>query len=321
MNSKLIALLLFVFSMNIFAGDHKGNGGNSVECGDKAYFFDFFANPGQYPDYTTNEFTIVEDVLEKMQTLTPVRVEIYRERLKNFLSMSSFVKDANLGVIFDTGTSVSLPEGCRIVQTIIQKRVVLGTDKRFLVSEPLWNKLSPVHRAGLILHELLYWELDSKNSLLLGKFNAYLFQNFERGYDAAEFYRLMKITGFKWVYLHGIPVDVALLSITPGKVSAFATVPDLDIDVLGQKVKSVKQMLELYPTGVQKSVSYKGSMMFEDASFEYKVCPSGSGCKVFFNQDGSLKGLSSVNVLNKTSLATQFGKTISFGKNGEIQVD
>lgn len=302
MNTKMILVLfMFLFGSLANAGDHKGNGGNSINCGETAYFYDFYVNPGTYPEMEGNEFQIAQEVLNQMQEFTPVRVELYRERLKAFLELSRFVSDAHLGVINDTGMSIPLPRECSVVQTIIQKIVVFGNEKRFLISRPQWDRLSPLHRAGLIIHELLYWEIQAEDSRKLGQFNAYLFQKLQKGYEKAEFFSRLKSSGLKWVYLHGIPMDVSLLTITEDKITSLSTYPDLAFSILNNEVTSVRQILDHHFTGMPKVVSYKGIVNFENSEYVMTACSPGKVCKMGLTPGGELKWLQNVELVHKVT--------------------
>lgn len=322
MNTKLLlCLFCFLLGAQAFAGDQKGNGGNTIDCGEKSYFFDFYVNKGEYLETDMDEISIVESVLSKMESLNPVRVSIYRERLHDFFNSAQFVKSADLGVIYDRGISFELPKGCKIVQAVIQKLVVFGNEKRYLISDNQWNKLSALHRAGLIMHELFYWELQAKTSLKLGQFNAYLFRNLTQGeFNKVEFYNLMKYTDFEWVYLYGIPMKTSLLSVSADKISSLGTYPDMPFKILNNEVKSVAQIIDSHSTGVPKTVNYKGTVIFKNAEFDFMACSVNKVCKMGLNADGSIRSLDQVSVTDRRTNNTVRVNAVEFDKNGEAHV-
>jgi hypothetical protein len=319
----LIAMICLLFLLlNIaFAGDQKGNGGDSVDCGEKSYLLDFYLRPGTYVESSLNELEIVDKLLDKIAAFSPVRAELYRARLGKFMSQTTFV-NGSLGTISDIGIDYPrLPEGCKIVQAALQKLIVFGNEKRYFISQEQWSKLSGLHRAGLILHELFYLELQAKDSFKLGRFNAYLFANFSNQLNKKEFYTTFKQTGFKWVYLFDIPMDVAALKITDSVVTSLSTYPDMPFKILNQEVSSVAQFIDSYPTGVPKQLTYRGELKYQSKGANYRICGAQvTNCKVSFNPDRSLSSLNQVEVTDLGSGKVETGMTIRFDKNGGVDV-
>jgi hypothetical protein len=64
-----------------------------------------------------------------------------------------FVTDSRQMPVFkDVEATVQLPQGCRIRQT-----VAYLSETDILFDQEVWDALSPMDRAGLIMHEVVYW--------------------------------------------------------------------------------------------------------------------------------------------------------------------
>ncbi|MGZ3700881.1 MAG: hypothetical protein ACXWP1_03965 [Bdellovibrionota bacterium] len=156
-----------------------GNGGDSVVCSNgKEEMLDTFElrvfggrHPvlSSVPDFKAK----VEDVLNRLSPLSPLRAKAFRARFAELLRNTSFV-ESDLPDVPDSQHSL-IPIGCEVKQIVIQTR---ANGQVFLtVNRPLWDRLDEENRAALYLHELSYAEAIDRgavNSIAARRFNGVL---------------------------------------------------------------------------------------------------------------------------------------------------
>lgn len=166
-----------------------GNGGNALKCYKNGKF--------QYTSYDIKEAEMspamktkyslkkgyrkkVDDVLSRIQLLNPGRVILYREWLESFENESQFTPDGfDLIQVPDISVGV-LPQGCELIQAIVQINNPLPGSKRYLINVNVWNHLDENQRSALVLHELIYREAilpenQHPNSYFVRLFNQMIF--------------------------------------------------------------------------------------------------------------------------------------------------
>ncbi len=180
LTSKVIVLMLLFATAQ--ANTNKiGNGGNLVVC-DKQMplLLDFYENQTKTPESKERLHTDVAiEVLNKISEVAPKLAKQYRERLKTIESEIEFKDGVILATVRDS-FHIERPKDCAVVQVAIRKAKTALEEKQFLFRKDLWEKLDPVNKAGLLLHEIIYEHLsklgenDSRSSRRL---NAYLFSS------------------------------------------------------------------------------------------------------------------------------------------------
>jgi hypothetical protein len=190
MTRQLWLLLLVAGSVFASGGDVGGNGGDLVVCdlpgGQGSYeLLDYFEAAQQKPaalfelgSADWDAVRKVEHAISRLRPLDPVRAARYEATAKHFLSLVDWITSGpGLEHIPDLG-KVAIPSHCKVKQVAIRRTKTFHPSiKPYLIDERLWLKLDEDHRAGLILHELVWGEmfdLGQTNSLNARKFNALL---------------------------------------------------------------------------------------------------------------------------------------------------
>jgi hypothetical protein len=202
---RLASLLLF-WSASVFAagGDVGGNGGGLVVCEQSAGTFsyellDYFeaeeASPPLPYDLGPAEwdaFKKVELALSRLSLLDPKRASAYRAQAQRFLSEVEW--KTKLQHIPDAGETV-IPSHCHIEQGAIRRPKLDPTMRPYLIDPLLWKALDEDHRAGLVLHELIWGEmrdLGQKSSEKARRFNAIVSSSALQSMKADEYETLTK---------------------------------------------------------------------------------------------------------------------------------
>jgi hypothetical protein len=207
-SSSLPALLLAFLSLGSGVIAHAdvnkvGNGGNAVVCEnekEKVRFLDLYEakdtkdivlivakeTPAQYEKY-------VESALERIQQASPKLGSAYRNRWKEFPDQVEWVSEKKLVKVDDSlHTEEPLDDTCKIVQLAIRRDKVVEGEKRFQIRKDLWDQLSSVGKAALVMHELLYQHfsrLGEKDSRAVRTINRLLFA---KEYESKKFWKLIK---------------------------------------------------------------------------------------------------------------------------------
>jgi hypothetical protein len=170
-------------------GDVGGNGGDLVVCdlagGQTSYeLLDYFevgqqkpATPVDLGQADWDAARKVEHAIGRFRSLDPVRAARYEAEAKHFLTLVDWIdKGPGLEHIPDLG-EVAIPSHCKVKQVAIRRKTFHPSIKPYLIDERLWVKLDEDHKAGLILHELIWgemWDLGQTNSRNARKFNGLL---------------------------------------------------------------------------------------------------------------------------------------------------
>lgn len=147
------------------AGWHiTGNGGKGVACPQdrSVRLLDYYeaVERGFVLDLGSDELAPYEKVdliLARVRLLDEALSDRYErifEMLKSRTTMPDRVD------LMDTGdaSTVYLPTGCRLVQLAVQKVPEYEEDPIFFFSQSQWNRLNVDHRAGLLLHEIVFYD-------------------------------------------------------------------------------------------------------------------------------------------------------------------
>lgn len=181
MKTKMWSLwaICSMLSMAAWAGNEVGNGGDVVACYETGTLtsiklLDFHEaevlRPELIYDLGDNKMTHMEKVhfaLERLSRLDAKRALAYKDKANHFFDNTRFVTKVTLQDIPDSGY-VPIAENCKILQIAIQKKPLFPEDRLYTISRELWDLLDEDHRAGLVLHEIIYGEtiaLGQNNSI------------------------------------------------------------------------------------------------------------------------------------------------------------
>jgi hypothetical protein len=167
----LLGTILLGWSLSAAAGNEAGNGGYTVQCdhlspdGYSIEVLDYHEIRVRFPPRTFtidlgsqgDEWARVRYALQRLARLDPNRAAVYQDKADHFLENANLVPHANLPDPGDSGPTY-LEVGCRAIPTVIQYHGHVEEQKLYTVNEDLYDALSPNHRAGLILHEIIYGE-------------------------------------------------------------------------------------------------------------------------------------------------------------------
>lgn len=155
-----------------------GNGGDAVVCRDSedrktAELLDYYEARtlrGIIIDMGPADLSVqskADLALDRIARVRPEWAARYAHRIQNFYRDAQFLKGYSLQDIPDS-RHLTLPNGCKIEQLVIQRPVRPENEALFLVNEDLWDLLDNTNKAGILLHEAIYEEalkMGAKNSI------------------------------------------------------------------------------------------------------------------------------------------------------------
>ena len=176
----IVFIVISLLSVSVLGGGNEvGNGGDAIICSGKAELFDYFEarmlkRNSFHLSSGKDPFKIAKRTIQRLNKLNPQLERQYLHVLKNLKSRLKFIKKSKLRDIKDS-YEVAIPEGCKLEQAAIQQNE--ENQRVIQISQRVWDQLSIKHRAGLILHEIIYEHfvfLGEKNSVKARKFNSLL---------------------------------------------------------------------------------------------------------------------------------------------------
>lgn len=181
-------------------GNEVGNGGDAVVCESSVRLLDYYEN--EMLKRGALEFAKGSDPYAKAKALA-ARLERLNKKLASqyFEALSTvskridFIDKTDFRDVKDS-FEVGVPSGCKIAQLAIQQEE--AGRKRIRISKKLWDRLDDDHRAGLILHEIIYEHfivLGETNSVKARRFNSYLASKAILAATAADYQKF--INGLK----------------------------------------------------------------------------------------------------------------------------
>ena len=176
-------ILILLLSSSSWAGIRDiGNGGDAVVCKDSVELLDYYEarvvlkSPidlgEEIKDSDGVEMAL--RVVQRMTSQHPITAMHYRKRISSFWEDARLeygiqlhdIKDENIKLIKSGNNEklednyLLLPAGCGLYQVAIRRDKNKVPDKKtFSINGDLWKRMSPTHRAGLILHEVLYEDM------------------------------------------------------------------------------------------------------------------------------------------------------------------
>jgi hypothetical protein len=139
------------------------------------------------------------------------------QQIDQFLDNTKFI-DSPLIETPDSDHIVAPPSGCEIGQIAIQIKPTFPGDRLFTIDRMLWDYLDEDHKAGLVLHEVIYNEgitRGHRNSVAVRYLNAIASSDTVSELSGDEYKRILKAgklstvsfldrMGNTWVYLDSI---------------------------------------------------------------------------------------------------------------------
>ncbi len=229
----LALLCLIVSSYDSYAGDKILNGGNVIVCKDTAgqttsvELLDYYELKlkNQSLQFNNSLSDYKEVLLERFkdwEQIAPKRIEQYTQWLHLFEEEAGIYPNVVIPDILDTG-SIVIPRGCELTPAAFQRRDedIFPGEKRYVINKDLWDLMSPMQKAGLVLHELIYREaIKSRHetSLPTRIFNGYLAS--EKVPTTEVYFELVRKMPLKWAEFGGalLVKDFQSLRYVPGKI-------------------------------------------------------------------------------------------------------
>ena len=221
----IIFLGLTIFSLNSFADRIVGNGGDILQCQKNSNspvtfeLFDLFEARDQrgmeidYPENVKGPLAIAEEVIKRLEKISPRRVETYLEWARNFEKEALFKSNINLTNI-DDSLHFYTPVHCQLKQIAIQQTPRFFGDKRYVVNKDLWDAGDDYQRAALITHEIIYREYlnlhgtSNVDSRSVRYFNSILWSNRAKDFTVKQFIKFIQELRFEYAEHNGVKIQV-----------------------------------------------------------------------------------------------------------------
>lgn len=182
-------------------GNEVGNGGDVIVCREKGeiksiQLLDFYEstikNQKEISTTLTDENSILKEVQSRIFLIDPKRGELFERKIQAFHQETHFLENAKLVDIPDS-FHIVLPKAkdCKLEQIAILDKSQKDPKKKFIIDKNLWEKLGPLDKAGLVMHETVYdlfADLGEKNSIKARSYNSFIFGT----YDSKEYWKFVK---------------------------------------------------------------------------------------------------------------------------------
>lgn len=193
-----LAVCTFLLSGTAMAGFRVGNGGNVIVCQESTFSLDLYEGASLKNLHYQKQDLFWKDILiQKIQKLSAIQTpsqDTFLKWLAEFDQDVNFVH-AQLGTTHDSD-HILIPENCEVVQAVNQQFYPLPGEKRYLISDILWNQLANWDKAALVLHELAYRYLQQDTSIQARAFTALMFSREVDKLSASELQKKMNGFGF-----------------------------------------------------------------------------------------------------------------------------
>lgn len=179
MKNWMIIIALFSWS-SVFAQNRVGNGGDVVKCKDSIQLLDFYESGRPLVSFENNDYkTVLRKVVERLERVNPKQAKQYKKRAQEIESEIDFKENIELVDISDSHHLFKPASGdCKILQAAVRKNYSMKDKSRFIINQTLWGQLNEVHKAGLLMHEIVYehfYKLGEKDSIKARQFVALYF--------------------------------------------------------------------------------------------------------------------------------------------------
>lgn len=154
-------VLLFLSLSCLADGNRVGNGGNVVICPDRSELLDFYESPLSLQKFSgADHAEILRAALARLQKINPRLTKQYQQRSEQVLASLDARKGISLTDVKDSKHLFKpTDQSCRIQQVATRKALSPQGEPRFVIDQDSWERLSPTHQAGLIVHEVVYEHL------------------------------------------------------------------------------------------------------------------------------------------------------------------
>lgn len=177
MYSRIVFLIIMsgIFESVLFANEVR-NGGSVLDCDGRLQVLDLYEaqtvwDLAQAPanslmknwDESANirtvadTVTFVSQIFDRLEGLDQVRLSNYQATLTGLKQNSATIDRVILPAVNDFGP-VSLPEGCSLLQAASQADVRFVGEKYFTFSSSIWERLSPLQKVALVVHETILFD-------------------------------------------------------------------------------------------------------------------------------------------------------------------
>ena len=192
--------LIVLFVPATYAGGTLGNGGNVLICPDQLTLLDFYeAESLRNISITAGDIhksleENIQIILNQVELQDPQRAEKYKLQWQSFFSETVFITNTNLGTI-DDSDHVFIPQNCHIQQTAIKLIQRFPEDPKYVIDQDTWEKMDSVQKAGLIMHEFIYAEMNQTTSQKARYMNSLLWSDLWAKMTADEYQNLLREVG------------------------------------------------------------------------------------------------------------------------------
>lgn len=209
-------ILLSILSFSTFAGDKVLNGGNAIVCRDSAkqitsvkvldlYEVELAGGVVHFDPTKATWKEKLEAKFTEWSSVAPKRMKQYSDWLATFEQDAGFYTGINIPAIPDHG-SVAIPKGCDLEPVGFQRpdSEMFPGVKRYVVNKDFWDRMDETHRAGLVLHELIYREsipMKHVTSFPTRYFNGFLVSSFP---DPEQYLRVAAKMPLSYIEYHGL---------------------------------------------------------------------------------------------------------------------
>ncbi len=145
-------------------GNEVGNGGDVVVCKAKEQIvsiqlLDFyeakFKSNADIRTTLAKEEDILKEIVSKISIVDTKRGTLFKQRIETFFHQTHFLPDVKLSDISDS-LHLILPNDCQLEQIAVLDKGQKDPKKKFIISKDVWDRLDPLNRAGLVMHEIVY---------------------------------------------------------------------------------------------------------------------------------------------------------------------
>jgi hypothetical protein len=185
MKPLILLTYLLMFSLQLDAGNDKGNGGFVIQCALNGtvrtevldlYEARWVRNLQMKDFHHEDPFEIAIAAARRLKAQSPRRAARYEEQIRNFHEKARFVSNAIWTDVGDYGP-IFIPQNCAVIPAAIQKRFSIEEEPTFFINQEMWNSLAIVDQAALVLHEVIYLEFAHDTSVLTRSFVGLLFSH------------------------------------------------------------------------------------------------------------------------------------------------
>lgn len=183
----MIFLLSALLTLSAEASNKVGNGGNVVYCKAKGSqkeslrLLDFYEHGISLKEIESDPVALADKKMKKLEGFAAPLASQYRKRLGEIMNEIELKTGARLTTIDDSHHLFQPSDRrCSVKQIAIRRNNLGPQEKKFLIDKSLWSKLSPVDRAGLLSHEVIYEhfsKLGEEDSTKARRINAMIFSD------------------------------------------------------------------------------------------------------------------------------------------------